>query len=193
VDTLVLSHLHEDHANGVPMLLELVPVRQIILSPDADYDEELLPEIERAALTHGTDLVRLQNDSTFREGNVSVQLFSPPDTGGENERCIISLVSVGSFDMLFTGDSPQWAERELMEKHALPDTELLIVGHHGSDTATAADFLDAIRAEQAVISVGRNNSYGHPSRQVLARLQSRGMEIYRTDRNGTIEVRVNEA
>ena len=95
--------------------------------------------------------------------------------------------------MLYTGDSPQWAERELIEKHTLPDTELLIVGHHGSDTATGADFLDAIRAEQAVISVGRNNSYGHPNQLVLARLQSRGMEIYRTDRNGTIEVRVNEA
>ena len=193
VDTLVLSHLHEDHANGVPMLLELVPVRQIILSPDADYDEELLPEIELAAAAHGTELVLLRNDSAFREGNLAVQLFSPQDTGGENERCIISLVSVGSFDMLYTGDSPQWAERELIEKHALPDTELLIVGHHGSDTATGADFLDAIRAEQAVISVGRNNSYGHPNQLVLARLQSRGMEIYRTDRNGTIEVRVNEA
>ena len=60
-------------------------------------------------------------------------------------------------------------------------------------TAAVRDpaFLDAVRAEQAVISVGRNNSYGHPSRQVLARLQSRGMEIYRTDRNGTVEVRVN--
>ena len=73
----------------------------------------------------------------------------------------------------------------------LPDCELLIVGHHGSDTATDTAFLDAIRAEQAVISVGRNNSYGHPTRQVLARLQSREMEIYRTDLNGTVEVRVN--
>ena len=77
------------------------------------------------------------------------------------------------------------------ETHALPDMELLIVGHHGSDTSTDPAFLDAVRAERAVISVGRNNSYGHPARQVLARLQSRGMEIYRTDRNGTVEVRVN--
>ncbi|MBO6017320.1 MAG: DNA internalization-related competence protein ComEC/Rec2, partial [Oscillospiraceae bacterium] len=191
VDTLVLSHLHEDHANGVPMLLELIPVRQIVLSPDSDSDAELLPEIRRAAEAHGTELVLLQDDSSFREGNIAVQLFSPPDTGEENEHCIISLVSVGDYDILCTGDSPKRAELQLIETHPLPDTELLIVGHHGSDTSTDPAFLDAVRAEQAVISVGRNNSYGHPSRQVLARLQSRGMEIYRTDRNGTVEVRVN--
>lgn len=83
------------------------------------------------------------------------------------------------------------AKLQLIQAHAVPDMELLVVGHHGSDTSTDPAFLDAVRAEQAVISVGRNNSYGHPSRQVLARLQSRGMEIYRTDRNGTVEVRVN--
>ena len=191
VDTLVLSHLHEDHANGVSMLLEMLPVRRIILSPDADADAELLPEIQQAAEAHGTELVLLQADSSFREGNITVQLFSPPDSGEENERCIISLVSVGDYDLLYTGDSPKRAELQLIQTHSLPDTELLVVGHHGSDTSTDPVFLDAVRAEQAVISVGRNNSYGHPSRQVLARLQSRGMEIYRTDRNGTVEVRVN--
>ena len=191
VDTLVLSHLHEDHANGVSMLLEMLPVRRIILSPDADADAELLPEIQQAAEAHGTELVLLQADSSFREGNITVQLFSPPDSGEENERCIISLVSVGDYDLLYTGDSPKRAELQLIQTHSLPDTELLVVGHHGSDTSTDPAFLDAVRAEQAVISVGRNNSYGHPSRQVLARLQSRGMKIYRTDRNGTVEVRVN--
>ena len=191
VDTLVLSHLHEDHANGVSMLLEMLPVRRIILSPEADADAELLPEIQQAAEAQGTELVLLQAESSFREGNITVQLFSPPDAGEENERCIISLVSVGDYDLLYTGDSPKRAELQLIQTHALPDTELLVVGHHGSDTSTDPAFLDAVRAEQAVISVGRNNSYGHPSRQVLARLQSRGMEIYRTDRNGTVEVRVN--
>ena len=186
------EHAGERRRNrGVSMLLEMLPVRRIILSPDADADAELLPEIQQAAEAHGTELILLRADSTFREGNITVQLFSPPDSGEENERCIISLVSVGDYDLLYTGDSPKRAELQLIQAHALPDTELLVVGHHGSDTSTDPAFLDAVRAEQAVISVGRNNSYGHPSRQVLARLQSRGMEIYRTDRNGTVEVRVN--
>ncbi len=219
VDTLVLSHLHADHANGVPMLLELMPVRRIILSPEAAREDELLLEIVLAAEAHGTELVNLEEDLTLQEGNMTLRLFAPqkdcpdlesgenlpePETasgntgaGDLNERCIISLVSVGDFDLFFTGDAPKQAELQLVEKltaaRALPDTEVLIVGHHGSDTASAPAFLEAIRAEQAIISVGKNNSYGHPTRQVLARLQNCGMEIYRTDLNGTVEVRFNAA
>ena len=94
--------------------------------------------------------------------------------------------------MLMTGDSLKQAELDLVEKHSLPDTELLIVGHHGSRTSTDDLFLEAIRAEDAVISVGANNSYGHPNREVLARLQLHGCNIWRTDRNGTVEIRVKQ-
>jgi len=84
------------------------------------------------------------------------------------------------------------AELDLIENHYLPDTELLIVGHHGSRTSTDDLFLETIRAEDAVISVGSNNSYGHPNREVLARLQAHGCNIWRTDRNGTVEIRVKQ-
>ena len=85
------------------------------------------------------------------------------------------------------------AELDLVEKYSLPDTELLIVGHHGSRTSTDNLFLETIRAEDAVISVGSNNSYGHPNWEVLARLQLHGCNIWRTDRNGTVEIRVKHA
>ena len=122
-----------------------------------------------------------------------MKLFAPPPDESENERCIISLASIGDFDMLMTGDSLKQAELDLVEKYSLPDTELLIVGHHGSRTSTDNLFLETIRAEDAVISVGSNNSYGHPNREVLARLQLHGCNIWRTDRNGTVEIRVKHA
>ena len=84
------------------------------------------------------------------------------------------------------------AERDLAERGGLPDAELLIVGHHGSRTSTDEIFLDTIRVEDAIISVG-NNSYGHPNWEVLARLQNHGCTVWRTDRNGTVEIRVNGA
>ena len=199
VDTLVLSHLHEDHCNGVPMLLELVPVRRIVLSQDADRDDALYGEVLKAAEAHGTEIILLTEDLTLQEGKISLHLFAPLASGDgntpgvreekdENERCLITLASVGEFDLLFTGDAPKSAELSLLERGQLPDTEVLVVGHHGSASATDGTFLDAIQAERAVISVGRNNSYGHPTREVLLRLQSRNMEIYRTDWNGTVEV-----
>ena len=188
VDALVLSHLHEDHANGVTMLLELIPVREIILSPNADADEELLPEILDAAGRHGTTVTQLCENTDREFGRIRVHLTAPPDTGDENERSIISLVSVGDYDMVITGDSPAKAERRLIENEEIPDTELLIVGHHGSRSSSDREFLSAIRAEDAIISVGKNNSFGHPTRAALARLQAAGCDIYRTDMNGTVEV-----
>ena len=133
----------------------------------------------------------LREDTELAYGKLYARLFAPQEDGTENERCIISLISVGDYDMVFTGDSLKKAELRLIGEHELPDTELLIVGHHGSQSSTDEAFLSAIRAEDAIISVGRNNSYGHPTREVLARLQAHGCRVFRTDRNGTVEVRVN--
>ena len=184
----MLSHLHEDHANGVPMLLELIPVREIILSPNADTDEQLLTRIVDAAERKGTRVTRLLENTERTFGRIRVRMTAPPDAGDENERCIISLVSIGDYDMLITGDSPASAEQRLIENEEIPDTELLIVGHHGSKTSSDRAFLSAIQAEDAIISVGKNNSYGHPTRETLASLQICGYGIYRTDLNGTVEV-----
>ena len=192
LDLLVLSHLHDDHCNGVEMLLELVPVKEIVLSPDSDMEEGRLQAIEAAAARHGTRVTQLNENTERAIGNLRLTLFAPPPNGSENERCIISLASIGDFDVLMTGDSLKRAELELADSGALPDTELLIVGHHGSKTSSDDLFLETIRAEDAVISVGNHNTYGHPAREVLARLQAHGSSIYRTDRNGTVEIRVNQ-
>lgn len=73
----------------------------------------------------------------------------------------------------------------LLESASLPDVDLLIAGHHGSKTSTSTQLLDAVRPETVIISVGRN-SYGHPSEEVLQRLEAYECEVYRTDENGTV-------
>ena len=76
-------------------------------------------------------------------------------------------------------------EKKLTERYPLPDIELLVVGHHGSKYSSTREFLDAVRPETAVISVG-DNSYGHPTDEALLRLMAAGCEIYRTDLQGNI-------
>lgn len=172
------------------MLLELLPVKEIILSPDADAEEGMLTEIIEAARRHNTWVTMLEEDEERTGEKLRLlHLFAPQNDGTENERCIISLVSVGDYDMLFTGDSLKKAELDLLRRAELPDTELLIAGHHGSKTSTDEAFLEAVRPEDAVVSVGWN-SYGHPAQEVLLRLQTQGCRIWRTDRNGTVEIRV---
>ena len=116
-------------------------------------------------------------------------LYPPLGRETENERGLMVRVSQGNFDTLITGDAPAALERQLIESFDLPDIECLVVGHHGSATSTCDQLLDALTPETAVISVGENNTYGHPTQAVLERLEERGIDILRTDLSGTITVR----
>ncbi|MBR3544687.1 MAG: DNA internalization-related competence protein ComEC/Rec2, partial [Oscillospiraceae bacterium] len=102
--------------------------------------------------------------------------------------CLIVMAGQGDFEVMITGDSPAAAEWLLCARNDLPDTEVLVVGHHGSRTSTCEAFLEEIRPDTALISVGYNN-YGHPHYEVLRRLKSCHVEIHRTDEEGNITVK----
>ena len=193
VDLLLLSHLHEDHVNGVPLLLEMLPVEQIILPVPEDRELPAFDEIRKTAAAHGTQLLVFQNDLVFRLDDVSIALFAPTENidADANERCIMAKVSLGSYDMLVTGDSPAAEEEALLARQTITGAELLIVGHHGSKTSSGEELLGSIGADTAVISCGYNR-YGHPDQETLERLARYGYNVYRTDRDGTIVIRVGQ-
>jgi competence protein ComEC len=118
-----------------------------------------------------------------------VLLYPPLGEGDLNEQGLTVLCSTGDYDALITGDMAGSTEKKLLERYPLPDIELLVVGHHGSKYSSTKEFLDAVRPETAVISVG-DNSYGHPTDQALLRLVAAGCEIYRTDLQGNVLVTV---
>ena len=120
-------------------------------------------------------------------------LFAPTENidADANERCIMAKVSLGSYDMLVTGDSPAAEEEALLARQTITGAELLIVGHHGSRTSSGEELLGSIGADTAVISCGYNR-YGHPDQETLERLARYGYNVYRTDRDGTIVIRVGQ-
>lgn len=186
LDALILTHYHTDHANGVPALLSRMDIGTLIL-PDVDPESSLRQDILSLAGRSGCDVELLYNyDTTVIFGDATLQIYTPLGDGGANEEGLSALCSVGSFDVLMTGDMNDIVEGRLLRYKALPDIELLVVGHHGSSTSTSESFLREIKPEYAVISVGRGNSYGHPTEQTLSRLGAAGCEIYRTDWMGTI-------
>ena len=85
------------------------------------------------------------------------------------------------------GDAPSEIEKEIIKKYKKLDCDILKVGHHGSDTSSSLEFLKAVTPEEAIISCGVNNSYGHPSEEVVNRLNDLDIKIRRTDLEGTIE------
>lgn len=189
VDVLILTHLHSDHANGVTRLLARVDVGYILLPENAEDPAGLLPEIIEAAGDSGTQIEYVSADTDVLAGSMRLRLYGPPKSGDINERGLIVLATCGSYDTLVTGDVDAASERNLLAGHTLPDCELYIVGHHGSRYSTSVDLLETIDAETAAISVGYN-TYGHPTEDVLERLESEDMEILRTDTDGTVTVRM---
>ena len=108
------------------------------------------------------------------------------DYENNNENSIVLRVDYGGTSFLFTGDMEQNAEADLMDSGANVRADVLKVGHHGSPTSSSEAFLEAVAPSIAVISVGKDNDYGHPSADVLARLEALGTAIYRTDTQGEI-------
>ena len=189
VDALILTHYHADHAGGAERLLAVLDVKKLLApvprNEESALDEQVLAAAERA----GCQIEYITESTVFQLGDASVTLYPPLGRETENERGLMVRVSQGDFDTLITGDAPAALERQLIESFDLPDIECLVVGHHGSATSTCDQLLDALTPETAVISVGENNTYGHPTQAVLERLEERGIDILRTDLNGTITVR----
>ena len=189
VDLLILTHLHADHANGVVNLLEMQKVQTLILPENPDDADGVLSEVLDAAGRHGVELVHIGEDSSFSLGDLDISLFIPQNVGSINERGLIVKLSLGDYDAVLTGDASSYVERKLVKEDSLGQAELLFVGHHGSKYSSCGDYLKYLDGETAVISCGYN-TYGHPTHQVLERLAAYGYNIYRTDLNGNIEIRL---
>ena len=192
VELLVLTHFHADHADGAVRLMELLPVDTLILPADAADENGLREKILACAGRHGTKVVQIERDTGARVGRIAAQFFKLSGSGDENERCLAVRLSIGDADLLTTADAPKKLERELVEREDLSGVEILVAGHHGSKYASSKELLKEADGELAVVSVGYN-TYGHPAQETLDALERYGYNIMRTDRDGTVEIRLENS
>lgn len=188
IEALVLTHYDADHVNGVAQLLRRMRVDTLYL-PDAADESRLRAVIEQQARESGCAIVYVREDMTLTLNEASVQIFAPVSDASSNDCGLSVLASHEEYDILVTGDMTQKAEWRLLSLHELPDIELLVAGHHGAKTSTGMTLLELTRPETALISVGADNSFGHPAEETLTRLTQAGVRVYRTDENGTITIR----
>lgn len=193
LDYVVLTHYHEDHAGGLEQLLSRVEVGELLLPQLVDTEEQgwLQEQVLELAGEHGVPVTYIEEPTLAVLGRAQLALYPPLTHGEVNEEGLTVLCSAGDYDVLITGDMGSSTEKLLLQTYDLPDIELLMVGHHGSRYSTSEALLDALRPEACVISVGQN-SYGHPTEETIARICSRGMELYRTDLQGSVLIQVKE-
>ena len=185
LDGLILTHYDADHAAGAQYLLSRIPADRLFLPTsldDAGFSREL-------AKYSGGSVQWVSDDLIIRYGNSQITLVPSQFGASDNESGLCVLFQTENCDILITGDRGLNGEMELMNHMALPELEVLIVGHHGSKYSTSESLLAATTPEYAIISVSEDNVYGHPAQEVLDRLAWAGCIVYRTDRDGTVTYR----
>lgn len=192
LDYVIGTHPHSDHIGGMDTVIDGIDVGDVIL-PEIPRDivptgatyTGLLNAIERKGLSI---TAAVPGDRYDLGGGAALTILGPvAEYGDLNNMSVVSRLDYGSHSFLFTGDIEKDAESDLLDTDAASlSAEVLDAGHHGSKTSSSQRFLEAVSPSIAVISCGLDNSYGHPHREVVERLENLGAVIYRTDLYGAV-------
>ena len=191
IDYVIATHPHSDHIGGLIAVLSSVSVGQVIM-PDVTHNtttfENFIAVIENRAIP-----IRLaQVGDMIQAGIINLKVLAPYGTHARlNDMSVVVRMEHGQTSFLFTGDAESASERQMVSSGMNLSSNVLNIGHHGSHTSTTESFLNAVSPDIAVISLGRNNQFGHPHREVINRLESQNITILRTDELGTIQMITN--
>ena len=189
LDIVVATHPHSDHIGGLEEIIKTFDIGRIIM-PDAIHTTKTFENFLLAVRDKGLRISKAQAGDSYSLGNATVSILSPVGyTSDLDNASAIILVSHGSKKILLTGDAGHDAESKILGSGHNIKVDVLKVGHHGGKNATSESFLAKVQPKHAVISVGKNNSYGHPTQVVLDKLAAVGANIYRTDLSGTVAFR----
>lgn len=191
LDLLIATHPHEDHIGGIPSVLDSFAVKQIIDSgynvsnkTCRDYKTSVQAEVELGGAVWTYD-----DYQVFYFGSTLLQVLTGREKQEDaNDYSVICRLDTGEVEFLFTGDTGGRVEAGL---EGNLEAEVLKVDHHGSRTSSSSRLLEKVNPEVAVISVGAEDPYNHPTTDVLQRLNSAGAAVYRTDLNGSVQVVTN--
>jgi len=203
LDLVILTHPHADHVGGLIEVLRTYRVEKVVFQQtpykSADYKEfvDLLGEKKWPILKVVAGEVLALDQQTQAEvwyplSKEELELLDTPidpyDGEEVNDSSVVFRLVCGEFETLLTGDAPESVQKLLLRQGIVRESDILKVGHQGAKDGSDEEFFKKVNPKLAVISVGENNRYGHPHKETLEEIRNAGVELKRTDQDGTVEV-----
>ena len=184
IDYLILTHGDNDHMGDAIDLVNNFKVEKVIFNCGEfnELEKELIKVLDKKKIKYYSCIKELNIDKN------KLYFLNNKDYGNENDNSSIIYTKLNNHKFLFMGDAGIEVEEDLIKKYNLQDIDVLKVGHHGSKTSSSIEFINEINPKYSIISVGKNNRYGHPNKEVLASLKE--SKIYRTDEDGSIMFKI---
>ena len=184
INYLIITHGDYDHMGEAINLIENYKVEKVIFNcgPYNDLEKDLIKVLDKK---------KIQYYSCIKELNVDknkLYFLQTKEYDNENDNSNVIYTEFNDYKFIFMGDASTTTEQEILKKYNLSDIDVLKVGHHGSNTSSSIEFINEINPKYSIISVGENNRYGHPNKEVLDNLTN--SKIYRTDQDGSIMFKI---
>ncbi|HHW46572.1 MAG TPA: MBL fold metallo-hydrolase [Clostridiales bacterium] len=192
IDFVIATHPHEDHIGGLDLIISSFDIGKIYMPKIHDSDVPTTKTYEDfldAVSNRGYKISPAKAGSTLLdEGNLKLEFFAPNSDNYNNLNNYSAVIKLtyGNTRVLFAGDAENVSENEMLKAGFNLKCDILKVGHHGSNSSTTKEFLEAVDPKEAIISCGMGNQYGHPHAETLQKLQAAGINIHRTDQDGTV-------
>ena len=180
------AHVDADHMEEASNIINNLKVEKVIFNCGSynNLEKELINVLDKKKIKYYSCIKELNID------NNKLYFLQTKEYDNENDNSNVIYIELGGYKFMFMGDSGIEVEEDLIKKYNLKDIDILKVGHHGSKTRSSKIFIDEIKPKYSIISVGKNNRYGHPNKEVLNNLNN--SKIYRTDQDGSIMFKIKK-
>ena len=187
IDYLVLTHGDYDHMGEAINLVNNFKVEKVIFNCESynDLEQELIKVLDKKKIKYYSCIKELNVDKN------KLYFLQTKEYDNENDNSNVIYTELNGYKFMFMGDASVTTEKEILNKYNLSDVDVLKVGHHGSKTSSSKEFINEINPKYSIISVGKNNRYGHPNKEVLDNLEN--SKIYRTDKDGSVMFKIKNS